>query len=122
MSNLEDLLAFQLTAVGIQYQREYRAVEGRNYRWDFYVYPDLLIEIQGGVWMHEKTGHTHGKGVWRDTEKQTLAALAGYRTMAFIANDIHSGRALQAIENYLSKRLAANKTGEPESTGTPPQD
>lgn len=109
MSHLEDLLAFQLTAVGIEYQREYRAVPGRRFRWDFFIYPDLLVEIQGGVWMPQKTGHTHGAGVWRDTEKQSLAAVLGYHTMAFIPNDIRSGRALQMIEEYL-KRAAAQST------------
>lgn len=120
MSNLEDLLAFQLSAVGIKYQREYRAVPGRRYRWDFFVYPDLLIEVQGGVWMQKKTGHTHGSGVWRDTEKQSLAAVLGYHTMAFVPNDIRSGLALQMIEAYL-ERAAAQSVDDSQASGAAPQ-
>lgn len=44
LSDAEEVLAFQLRVAGIDYEREYRAVPERRYRWDGYVY--LLRKAQ----------------------------------------------------------------------------
>jgi hypothetical protein len=62
-SRLENEFAFQLHAAGITFEREYRAIPGRRYRWDFFIQPDLLIEIQGGIWLVERTAHSTGAGI-----------------------------------------------------------
>ena len=47
----EDTLALHLDGIGIAYEREYRAIPARRYRWDYYIAPSLLIEVQGGIWL-----------------------------------------------------------------------
>ena len=95
MSEPESALAFQLDAVGIPYEREFK-IEGRRFRWDFKI-DNYLIEIQGGVWM-DKSGHNTGRALKRDYEKANIAALNGYHTLFFTSADITSGEAIRVIE------------------------
>ena len=56
-------------------------IEGkkRRYTGDFIHVPTLtLIEIQGGIYMRGRTGHSSSKGVQRDCNKFSLAALKGW--------------------------------------------
>ena len=72
-SALENLFAFQLDSAGLtQYVREYQAIPGRKFRFDFaFVDERLLIEINGGTF----NGGAHGRGVGinRDYEKGNQA-------------------------------------------------
>jgi len=95
MSEPESALAFQLDAVGIPYEREFK-IEGRRFRWDFKV-GDYLIEIQGGIWM-DKSGHNTGRSLKRDYEKANFATMNKYHTLFFTADDVTSGQALKVIE------------------------
>lgn len=110
-SGLEDELAFQLTAAGIPHMRQVRAVEGRRFRWDFKVWwwsdveKQYLIEIQGGTWQRERTGHSSGEGIRRDCEKANAAALAGYFTLFFTSDMVTSGEALLVIAKALGKEV-----------------
>ncbi|GIV86606.1 MAG: hypothetical protein KatS3mg054_0635 [Chloroflexus sp.] len=103
---LNDEFAFQLSAYGIAYEREYRAVPERRFRWDFAL-PDVrvLVEVQGGIWMRERTGHTSGRGVRRDCEKANLAALHGWRTLFFTPDMVRSGEAIAMIERIIRQTL-----------------
>ena len=96
MSKLEDELAQQLDLARIPYEREYQAIKGRKLRWDFYFFPDLLVEVQGGIW--RKGGHTTGTGIERDCEKVCLATLAGFRQLLVTGKMIESGQALRFIQ------------------------
>jgi hypothetical protein len=102
-SDLEDTLAFQLDALGLTgYVREYQAIKGRMFRFDFaWTEPNhrLLVEVQGGIW--QKSGHTSGRGVTRDMEKLNLAQLAGWRVMQFSRGMIESGEAVEVIRQAL---------------------
>jgi len=102
MSTLEDDLLFQVRAVGLpEPVREYRAIEGRRFRWDFaYIEQRLLIEVSGGVYV-PNTAHTSGKGISRDCEKANLATLQGYRQLTFTAAMIKDGTAIQMIQEAL---------------------
>ena len=100
-SPLEDLLAKQLDEAHINYEREYKAIEGRRYKHDFYITgADILVEIQGGLWM-KKGGHTSGVGVSNDCEKLCLSVLAGYRPLLVTAAHVKSGQALAWIKEAL---------------------
>lgn len=106
MSHLEDKLGMQLAAAGFNaFKRQFRAIPGRQFRWDF-AWPDdkLLVEVQGGTFARGKMGHSTGMGINRDCEKQNLAALAGYRVMAFDFKHIHDGRALAWIQEFFRRR------------------
>ena len=103
-SALEQALAFQIRAAGLpEPRREYQAIPGRRYRWDF-AWPlpgwdALLVEVHGGIW--KPGGHSSGKGITRDCEKLTLATLAGWRCIAVTKEHIESGQALKWIQQAL---------------------
>lgn len=100
-SALEDLFAFQLDACGLTgYVREYRAIPGRKFRFDFcWRTARLLVEINGGTY----NGGAHGRGVGinRDYEKCNLAQLNGWRVLQFDTKTIRSGEAVKVIEQAL---------------------
>ena len=80
--------------------REYRAIPGRRFRFDF-AWPDrnLLCEVQGAIFV--KGGHSTGVGIMRDHEKHNLAVLQGYRIIYANSKTIESGEALDQIEGAL---------------------
>jgi hypothetical protein len=107
MSALNDTFALQLTAMNISYEREYKAITGRRFAYDFYAKAgwskQLLIEIQGGTWM-AKSGHNTGKGIFRDCEKLNLAILEGYAVMHFTTDMVEDGTAIDQVVKYLEVR------------------
>lgn len=102
-SELEALLEFQLRAAKLDklFVREYAAIEGRKWRWDFCCpRARLLIECNGQIW--HKGGHSSGRGLTRDAEKLNAATLAGFRSLVFTREMIESGEALRTIEQALT--------------------
>ena len=101
-SALENLFAFQLDAAGLTgYVREYQAIPGRKFRFDFaFIEPHrLLIEINGGTY----NGGAHGRGVGinRDYEKGNLAVQHGFRLLQFDTKMVKSGVGLETTERVL---------------------
>jgi hypothetical protein len=101
MSAIEDEFAFQLSTICDEFDREECVIKGRRFRWDFVIPPNILIEIQGGTWGRERTGHSSGAGIKRDCEKLNLATLAGWRTLHFTSDMVHDGSALTTAEKLL---------------------
>ena len=83
------------------FEREFKAVPGRQFRWDF-TWPEdnLLIEVQGGTFARGKMGHSTGMGQNRDFEEQNLATLAGWRVMKFDDKQIRTGQALHWVQEF----------------------
>lgn len=108
-SGLEQLLADQMQLIGLPYAREYRAIAGRRFRFDFVIgEPDkdrLLVEVQGGIWMRGKSGHSSGRGLARDYEKYNLAVLQGWRVLLMTREMIESGRAVSLVAQALLSEL-----------------
>ena len=102
-SALENLFAFQLDAAGLtQYVREYQAIPGRKFRFDFaFVDERLLIEINGGTY----NGGAHGRGVGinRDYEKGNLAVQHGFRLLQFDTKMVKSGVGLEFTEQLINQ-------------------
>ena len=98
-SSLEVLFALQLRDAGIPFEREYKPIKGRRYRYDFYFQPDLLVEINGGTFRH--MGHSSGTGIQRDYDKHNCAVLAGYRPLLFTSDDVTSGRAIDTVRRAM---------------------
>lgn len=100
-SPLEDLFAFQLDSAGLTgYVREYHAIPGRRFRFDFAWRKErLLVEINGGTY----SGGAHGRGVGinRDYEKGNLAVLNGWKVLSFDTKQVKSGEALEVVERLL---------------------
>lgn len=99
----EALLALQLRVEGIEFQREYRALPERKFRWDFFIAPDLLIEVQGGTWNYGKSGHATGMGALRDCEKASLAAANGFRQVTATTAQVRNGEALEWIKQAIAR-------------------
>jgi very-short-patch-repair endonuclease len=108
-SAAEATLALQLRALGIEFEREVRVSE-RQWRWDFKVL-DVLIDIQGGIWMGQKKSkdgtntagrHPQGKGYQNDCDKANEAVLRGYRVLRFTTEDVKKGKAVKGIEEALN--------------------
>ncbi len=100
-SDLEDTLAFQLDALGLTgFVREYQAIKGRKFRFDFaWIERKLLVEINGGT--YTVGAHSTGKGIARDYEKSNLAQLQGWRCLAFDGKMVRSGEAVEVVRKAL---------------------
>ena len=103
-SQLENLFALQLDAAGLGgYVREFQAIPGRKFRFDFcFREARLLIEINGGTY----NGGAHGRGVGinRDYEKHNLAVVNNWRVLSFDTKQVKSGEALQVTEQILTNQ------------------
>lgn len=103
-SPLEDTFAFQLNAAGLTgYVREYAAIPGRKFRWDFaFVSEKVLIEIQGGT--YNGGAHGRGTGIHRDCEKARLASQHGWYTMPFDTKDVKNLDVAKEVHKVLEQR------------------
>ena len=99
MTEIEDKLAFQLTASNVKFTREFQAIPNRRYSWDFAIEPvddvRLLIEVNGGTWTH--AGHSTGGGIQRDYDKANAAVAHGWRQLTFTSAQVRDGSALDLI-------------------------
>jgi len=97
MTDLEDLLFYQLTAVldpaHVTIEREYKFHPTRKWRADICL-PEqsILIECNGGTYVH--MGHSTGQGISRDYEKANEANILGWCYLQFDRASIESGKAL----------------------------
>ncbi|WP_293909877.1 hypothetical protein [Deinococcus sp.] len=99
MSALADLLAQQLSAAGLAFEREVRFHPVRRWRFDFLFTPSLACEVDGGTWSGGR--HTRGAGFEKDAEKLNEAALLGFTVLRFTGSMVRDGRALQTITRAL---------------------
>ena len=106
MSPAEQLLAVQLEQAGIPFEREYRFAPPRKWRADFSIvkkigkgWYGLLVEIDGGGYVAGR--HSRGTGIEKDAEKQSAAAILGYRVIRCTPAQVNDGRALSWIKQAL---------------------
>ena len=100
MSDAEDMLAFHLDAHKIPYLREFRFHESRKWRADFHLDPNILVEVEGGVWSGGK--HGRGSGIVKDIEKHNAATVLGYRVLRYTPDMVEKGLAIEQIQRILS--------------------
>jgi hypothetical protein len=104
---LERMLWNRIDDAGLpQPRKEYRfAIPlGRQFRADGFYEPDLLIEVDGGVFMPGGGRHTRGSGFSEDCVKTNLAAILGYRYLRFTRDMIKDGIAVDHIRRALKQR------------------
>lgn len=99
VSDLADMLSFQLKAAQIAHQREVQLIPERKFRTDIVVYPRIAVECDGGTWNGGR--HSTGSGIETDSEKQNLLVIFGYRPMRVTKQQIKDGRALRWIERAI---------------------
>jgi hypothetical protein len=111
----EQTLAAQLEQAGIPFEREYRFHPRRRWRADFIVLEqpcgspgttcvdhgptDILVEIDGGAFIGGR--HSRGQGVANDAEKQSAAAILGYRVIRATPAQVADGSCLSWIQQAL---------------------
>jgi very-short-patch-repair endonuclease len=104
VSQLESELEFQLKAVGLRPEREFRFCPYRRWRADF-AFPAerVLVECEGGHWTNGR--HVRGKGYERDMEKYNAAQELGFSVLRYSGGMIRSGEARQQIERVVITRV-----------------
>lgn len=114
--NLEHLFYLSVLASNLPKPTlQFKAIAGRDFAWDMgWPAHMLLLEINGGTWIGG--GHSTGAGQRRDSIKQNLAVLHGFKTMAITTDMIHDGTALAMLEAFFQHRsvgdvLNAGKRG-----------
>ena len=99
--NAEDLLAFQLTAVGIEFARQYLYVPGRKFRADFAHLPTrLLVHVDGGIFSRQAHGSV--SGILADIERLNLGTLNGWRALRVTPQMVSSGEAYTLVERAIA--------------------
>lgn len=79
-------------------QTQYVFHATRKWRFDF-AWPDqkVAVEIHGGIFQNQATGHRSKSGVVRDMEKSNAAQKDGWTVLAYQSNDLDK-RPKQVIE------------------------
>lgn len=98
MSDLADMLSFQLRVAKIEHQREQMLIPDRKFRTDILV-GKLAIEVDGATWIGGR--HSRGYGIEDDCVKQNTLVTLGYRPMRFTRKQVKDGRALKWIEQAM---------------------
>ncbi len=107
MTAPESEFELQLRASNVPFEREFMAIPGRRYRWDFRIADTrYLVEIQGGTWI--KGGHSTGAGIQRDCTKAQLAVAYGWIPVPFTSQDVHDCTAI----DWVCERLLKGAGGE----------
>ena len=103
-SALEAELALQIRALGLPEPiREYQAIKGRKFRFDFaWVDARLLVEVNGGT--YTKGAHSTGQGIARDYEKIRLGQDCGWKVYPFDGKAVKSGEAVEIIRQALEDK------------------
>lgn len=99
----EALLSLQLRREGIPHAREFYGALPRLYRWDFLIPPDVVVEVQGGVWIPGRSGHASGAGITRDAEKASAAVACGWRQITATTQQVKSGEAVEWIKRAIGR-------------------
>ena len=99
--SLENILAYQMKAYGIDAEREVlfaKEILNRKWRADFKI-GNLLIEVDGGIW--ENGRHTRGKGFINDCEKYAEALCLGYWVLRIPGSWVKSGKGIDYIRRAI---------------------
>lgn len=96
----EEMLAMQLKACGVEFEREYRFAPPRRWRFDFAMpKAKVAVEVEGGVW--RKSRHTTGAGYSKDLDKYNNAIFHDWRVLRYTTDMVKSGQAIDEIGRLL---------------------
>ena len=103
-TTIEIAVAGALDVLGYAYTPEYRPLDySRPY--DFYVFPDVLIEVQGDYW-HNLPGKAEG-----DAEKAEWARGQGFVLVELWETDIREAMAADTMVDFVKSRIEAGLGG-----------
>lgn len=106
-TRLEDMLWRRIRDADLPMpELEYRfaLAIGRQFRADGFYPPDVLLEVEGGIWAPNAGRHNRGSGFQDDAEKYNLAAILGFRVLRFTERMIKDGTAVDHIRRALERR------------------
>lgn len=95
-TSIELAVAEALDTLGLEYEFQFRP-DGYSRVFDFLVYPDTLIEVQGDYWH----GSERPEQQQRDEEKKSYALSNNYNYLALWESDIHQQGAIYLIQEEL---------------------
>jgi len=77
-------------------------------------WPDIKfgIEVQGGIWMKGKSGHSSGVGIQRDILKQQLAIRYGWTLVPVSSADVDKSYILNWIAEFLTDAWAVKNSSQ----------
>lgn len=109
-SDLEDLLASQLKAVGLPLEREYRFHPRRGWRFDF-ASPAKRVAVEvervvlkgRGKATRIEGRHVRPKGFEQDAAKYNEAAILGWRVLRVTGRMVKRGEALAYVKRALEE-------------------
>lgn len=79
---------------------EHQFAPPRRWRMDWaWLEQRVYLEMQGGIWTNG--GHNRGSGYVRDMEKFNAAAVAGWRLLLVVPEDLFTEATAQLIRNAL---------------------
>lgn len=81
---------------------EYEFTAERKFRIDFAIPKHkIAIEIDGGIFMRGRSGHSSGTGIKRDQEKTTLLSVYGWRVMRITPDEQFKTKTLETIKRMI---------------------
>ena len=102
-SNAEDLLAFQLRAVGIEFVQQHIYAPPRKLRADFGLTANrLLVWVDGGI--YSRQAHGSISGILKDIERANEAACHDWLVIRCTPDMVKDGSALAMVERFLEGR------------------
>jgi very-short-patch-repair endonuclease len=93
---------------GLEFPHDARG-KPRGWVSDFYIVPNILIEVDGQVW--QKAGHTSGTGYTQDRERDNEALCYGYITVRVTSKQVEDDLAIDWIERVMKRHDKARSGG-----------
>ena len=91
--------------IGIELWNEFEFCKERKFRIDFAEpFLKIAIEIDGGIWMRGKSGHSSGTGIKRDQEKTTLLSQYGWSILRFEPDECMTIYAIETIRKTIENK------------------
>jgi very-short-patch-repair endonuclease len=104
-SALEEMLALELKAAGLAFEREYRFHPDRRWRFDFaFPIQQIAVEVEGGTWVNGR--HNRASGIEDDMEKYNEATQLGWSVLRFPARSVKDGTAASMTIAMVRQRRA----------------
>lgn len=87
---------------------EFQFCKERKFRIDFAEpFLKIAIEIDGGIWMSGKSGHSSGSGIKRDQEKTTLLSQYGWSVLRFEPSEAMTAKTIETIRITILNKKGA---------------
>ena len=97
-----ELVDAYLHVAGIPFVREWRFHPVRRWRFDFAIFENYAIEVEGGQFTG---GHKRGRAADTDCEKFNEATILGWRVLRFTTGQVVRGEAFPVIQQLWQSHL-----------------